>query len=205
MSSSIGGRWAWPLFLVLAYGITWAVQVPAYLHLVPRGIAPTNETNFLVLGTGGGEPGTILAVVLLCFSFGPSVAGVVVTALEAGRPGLRSLFARLFKARIPGKWILFVLLFPIVLSVAALTSVTGATLGQAPLRTVGARQFIDSFIDPRGARVAGRSWVSIPTVSAASHPTSQRESRAYGGGIRTRITGMPAEPFRVFAYERPSQ
>lgn len=120
MSSSVGGRWAWPLFLVLAYGITWAVQIPAYLHLVPRGIAPTNETNFLVLSTGGGEPGTILAVVLLCFSFGPSVAGVVVTALEAGRPGLRSLFARLFKGRIPGKWILFVLLFPVVLGVAAL-------------------------------------------------------------------------------------
>ena len=120
MSSSTGGRWAWPLFLVLAYGITWAVQIPAYMYLIPRGIAPTNEANFLLLGAGGADFGATLAVVLLCFSFGPSVAGVVAIASESGLPGLRNLFARLVKARIPGKWILFVFLFPVVLSLAAL-------------------------------------------------------------------------------------
>lgn len=120
MSNSAGHRWAWPLFLVFAYGITWAMQIPAYLYLVPRGIAPTNEANFLLLGASGPDPGTTLAVILLCFSFGPSVAGVVVTAWESGRPGLRDLFARMVKTRIPGKWIVFVLLFPVVLSVAAL-------------------------------------------------------------------------------------
>lgn len=122
MSSLIGGRWAWPLFLVLAYGITWSVQIPAYFFLVPRGIAPTNEANFLLLGglgAGGLDPGTAVAVLLLCFSFGPSVAGVVVLALTCGRSGLRDLFARLAKVRVPGKWIAFVLLFPAALSMAA--------------------------------------------------------------------------------------
>lgn len=120
MSSSTSGRWAWPLFLVLAYGITWAVQIPAYMYLVPRGIAPTNEANFLLLGTGIPDVGATIAVVLLCFSFGPSIAGVVVIALTSGRPGLHDLFARLVRARIAGKWILFVFLFPVVLSMAAL-------------------------------------------------------------------------------------
>jgi membrane protease YdiL (CAAX protease family) len=124
MKRHSGPRWAWPLFLVLAYGITWAVQIPAYLFLVPRGAAPTNEGNFLLLGSlagrGGTDPGIALAVMLLCFSFGPSVAGVVVTALAYGRPGLRSLFTSLAKVRIPGRWILFVLLFPAALSLAAL-------------------------------------------------------------------------------------
>ena len=132
MNTSIGARWPWPLFLVLAYGITWAVQIPAYLYLVPRGTAPTNEVNFLLLSTGGMDPGTAIAVLLLCFSFGPSVAGIVVVALESGRSGLRDLLACLVKARIPGKWILFVLLFPTILSSAAV-AVGWIFGGMAPL------------------------------------------------------------------------
>lgn len=122
MNGSIGGRWAWPLFLVLAYGITWAVQIPAYLFLVPRGVAPSNETNFLLLGelvTGGRDPGTTLAVLLLCFSFGPSLAGIVVVALTSGRAGLRNLFTRLATVRIPAAWVAFALLFPVALCLVA--------------------------------------------------------------------------------------
>jgi membrane protease YdiL (CAAX protease family) len=132
MSCKVRGRSTWPLFLVLAYGITWAVQIPAYLYLVPKGIAPTNEANFLLLGAGGTDPGTTLAVILLCFSFGPSIAGLVVIASETGRAGLRDLFARLAKARIPVKWILFVLLFPVVLSLTAL-ALGWVMGGMAPL------------------------------------------------------------------------
>lgn len=135
MNSPTGGRWAWPLFLVLAYGITWAVQIPAYLYLVPRGVAPTNESNFLMLGELGAgtlDPGTALAVLLLCFSFGPSLAGIIVVALAYGRPGLRDLFRRLAKVKIPGKWIAFVLLFPVALSLTAVA--LGYLLGgMAPL------------------------------------------------------------------------
>lgn len=122
MNSTTGGRWAWPLFLILAYGITWSVQIPAYLYLVPQGIAPTNEGNFLLLtqlNTGGQEAGTTFVVLMLCFSFGPSIAGVIVVALATGRAGLRALFGRLAKARIPARWIAFVLLFPPALCVAA--------------------------------------------------------------------------------------
>lgn len=119
MKSSIGGRRPWPVFLILAYGITWAVQIPVYLFLVPRGITPTNEGNFLTLTSGGMDPGTAIAVLLLCFSFGPSIAGIIVIAFESGRAGLRDLFTRLLKVRIPSKFMLFALLFPIVLSVLA--------------------------------------------------------------------------------------
>jgi membrane protease YdiL (CAAX protease family) len=119
MRSLLGERWPWVLFLVLAYGITWAVQIPVYLYLVPRGVAPTNEANFLLLGSGGMDTGTVIAVLLLCFSFGPSLAGIVAVAVESGRRGVRELFARLVLVRIPWRWVLFVVLFPAVLSTAA--------------------------------------------------------------------------------------
>lgn len=130
MNASVRDRWAWPLFLVLAYGITWAVQIPVYLYLVPRGIVPTNEQNFLLLGelvTGDLESGVALAILLLCFSFGPSLAGVVVIAWTSGWQGLRDLGSRLIKLGIPSKWIAFVLLFPIVLCLAAIA--VGTLLG----------------------------------------------------------------------------
>ncbi|AFR27494.1 CPBP family intramembrane glutamic endopeptidase [Arthrobacter sp. Rue61a] len=133
MKVADGGRWAWPLFLVLAYGITWAVQIPAYLYLVPRNVVPTNESNFLLLGQlggGGVDAGAAVAVLLLCFSFGPSIAGIIVIALARGRPGLRELFSRLAKARIPGKWIAFVVVFPAALSVTAVS--LGWVLGGMP-------------------------------------------------------------------------
>lgn len=136
MNASVRDRWAWPLFLVLAYGITWTVQIPAYLYLVPQGLVPTNEQNFLLLGelaADGVEPGTALAGLLLCFSFGPSIAGVIVTAMASGRQGLRDLGRRLVKVRIPAKWTAFILLFPIVLSVTAV--VVGTLLGGVTLPT----------------------------------------------------------------------
>lgn len=122
MSTVSGGRWAWPLFLVLAFGITWAVQVPVYLSLVPRGITPTNEANFLLLGdlaVGRLDTAVSIAIVLLCFSFGPSLAGVIVTGLVSGRTGIRDLFSRLAHVRVPGRWIAVVVLLPVVLSLAA--------------------------------------------------------------------------------------
>lgn len=122
MERSTGARWPWPVFLILAYGITWSVQIPAYLLLVPRGISPTNEGNFLLLTSGSMDTGTAIAVLLLCFSFGPSVAGVIVIALLSGRAGLRDLAARLGKVRIPLQFLLFALLFPVALSAVAVVA-----------------------------------------------------------------------------------
>lgn len=71
-------------------------------------------------------------MLLLCFSFGPSIAGVIVIGLVAGRPGLRDLFGRLALARIPARWIAFVLLFPPALCATAVA--VGYLLGgMAPL------------------------------------------------------------------------
>lgn len=135
MSTTSGGRWAWPLFLVLAFGITWAVQIPVYLSLVPRGITPTNEANFLLLNdlaAGRLDTAVSVAIVLLCFSFGPSLAGIIVTALVSGRTGVRDLFSRLAHVRVPGRWIAVVVLLPVVLSLAAVA--LGYFLGgMAPL------------------------------------------------------------------------
>lgn len=128
MSKSAGGRRVWPLYLVLAYGITWAVQIPAYLYLVPRDVVPTNEGNFLMLLDLGQQPPlSALAILGLCFSFGPSIAGIIAMGAWRGREGLRDMFASLVRVRIPGRWILFALLFPIVLSLVAV--LIGSLLG----------------------------------------------------------------------------
>lgn len=135
MTTAPGGRWAWPLFLVLAFGITWGAQIPIYLHLVPRNVTPTNEVNFLLLGdlaAGRLDTAMSIAIVLLCFSFGPSLAGIMVVGLVHGRAGLRDLFARLGRIRVAARWVAFVVLFPVALSLAAV--VLGYIMGgMAPL------------------------------------------------------------------------
>ena len=130
MNTSVRDRWAWPLFLILAYGITWGVQIPVYLYVVPHDVIPTNEVNFLLLGsvaTGQLDLGIAFAILLLCFSFGPSIAGVIVIALTSGKQGLKDLGRRLIKVQVSGKWVAFVFLFPIALSVLAV--VIGTLLG----------------------------------------------------------------------------
>ncbi|GAA1751673.1 hypothetical protein [Kocuria aegyptia] len=46
------------------------------------------------------------------FSFGPSLAGVIVTGLFLDRAGLKDLARRTVKKRVPARWILIVLLVP---------------------------------------------------------------------------------------------
>jgi membrane protease YdiL (CAAX protease family) len=50
---------------------------------------------------------------------GPLVAGIIMTALAFGRPGLREFFSRLVRWRVGVKWYAFVLLAPVALCLAA--------------------------------------------------------------------------------------
>lgn len=63
--------------------------------------------------------------------WGPGLAGILVTALTRGRPGLKELFRRVLLWRAPLRWYLFILfLFPIVLIMRDLlyALVTGQTI-----------------------------------------------------------------------------
>ena len=116
-------KYGLPLFFLLAFAITWSTQIPAFVGARNRGEQLSNEANFRHLGDllrGTLDPDFAPFVLLFSFSFGPTLAGIIVTALVKGREGLRSLFARTVKYRIPLRWILIILLIPLVHSSASL-------------------------------------------------------------------------------------
>ncbi|MFJ5695108.1 CPBP family intramembrane glutamic endopeptidase [Arthrobacter sp. NPDC093125] len=123
MASSTIRKVQLPLFFVLAYAITWAVQVPAYLFVAVRGESLTNEVNllhFLDLFRGVLDPEFAVVFLLVSFSFGPTLAGLIVIALTRGTAGLRELAYRLTKVRIPWHWVAAILLIPVLLAIASL-------------------------------------------------------------------------------------
>ncbi|WP_426226185.1 CPBP family intramembrane glutamic endopeptidase [Pseudarthrobacter sp. DSP2-3-2b1] len=122
MASTKIRRLQLPLYFVLAYAITWSIQIPAYLYATGRGESLTNEANLLHfqgLFQGTLDPGFARVFLLAVFSFGPTLAGLIVIALVQGRTGIRELFSRLGKVRIPGRWIAVILGTPVALAVAS--------------------------------------------------------------------------------------
>jgi len=111
------------VFFILAYAITWSVQIPAYLFAYREDLRLSNEANtehFLDLLPGEGAPGLTPYLLLFMFTFGPSVAGVIVTALVGGRAGLAELWSRVARVRVGPRWIVIVVLLPVALAVTAL-------------------------------------------------------------------------------------
>jgi uncharacterized protein len=112
-----------PLFFALAYLITWSIQIPAYFYAHGRGELLTNEANVVTfqdafLGTV--SPAFLWVFLLFVFSFGPTIAGLIVIGLAQGRAGYRELGARLGRVRVPGKYVVAVFLIPVALSLAAI-------------------------------------------------------------------------------------
>src|SRR5512143_2315954 len=95
-------------YFVLAYAIPWlgslAVVGPKFL----RGEAMRFADSL---------------VVLLLMVAGPSVAGITMTAVMEGKAGLRDLFARMHKWRVPARWYAALLIPPVlILTVLAVLS-----------------------------------------------------------------------------------
>ncbi|MEX5296273.1 CPBP family intramembrane glutamic endopeptidase [Kocuria sp. CPCC 205268] len=128
--------WQLPLFFVLAFAITWSVQIPAIIYAHGRGHFLSNEANLhhlMSLARGELDSGFAVVLLLALFSFGPSLAGVIVTGLFHGRAGLRDLAQRSLKVGVPARWILLVLLMPVGLCAGSL--LVGWVLGGfAPYR-----------------------------------------------------------------------
>ncbi len=100
-------RHALIVFFLLAFGIAWGFWIPA--ALATKGLLP-----FPIPETLAGLLGV----------WGPSLAGIFVTAAHDGRAGLGTLFRRLSIWRVELRWYLFVLLWPAILSLL----VTGFSL-----------------------------------------------------------------------------
>jgi uncharacterized protein len=93
---------AFPLkYFVLAFAFTWALWVPAALEA--RGLISPLPVPATFLG-----------------AFGPMVAAIVVTALEGGRAGLRSLLSRIVRWRVAPVWYGVAILGPLVITLGAI-------------------------------------------------------------------------------------
>jgi membrane protease YdiL (CAAX protease family) len=99
-----------PVYFALTFAITWGGLV---LVVGPNGFASTSWQ------TGGRFPFVVLAMLA-----GPSVAGVLLTGLVDGRPGLREVLSRLLRWRVGAGWYAFALLPAPLLAAAVLLALS---------------------------------------------------------------------------------
>ena len=93
---------AYPVkYFVLAFAFTWLFWVPAALEA--QGLISSLPVPATFLG-----------------AFGPLVAAVVVTALEGGRAGLRSLLSRVVRWRVAPIWYGVAILGPLLIMLGAI-------------------------------------------------------------------------------------
>lgn len=89
-SESFIQRNAVQCFYILAFAISWGGIL---LVVGPSGI-PGKPDDFL----------TLLPMLLVAMLAGPTVSGIVMTALISGGSGLRDLFSGLLRWRVPARW-----------------------------------------------------------------------------------------------------
>lgn len=89
------------VFFALAFGVSWAVWIPA--ALASHGLLPFQLSSTLSSLLG---------------AFGPFIAALITTAMYDSKTGLSTLFKRLLILRVGIHWYFFILLWPAVLSLA---------------------------------------------------------------------------------------
>jgi len=112
-------RTALILFFVLAFAITWTAQIAGMNMAQTSGLPLSNEDNFgHFLAVFGGD--IRFPYLVFTSGAGPLFAALIVLAIFEGRDGIRGLFAQMSFSKLSGRWIVIVLLLPIVLSLASL-------------------------------------------------------------------------------------
>ena len=125
----------WPIivFFVIAYGLAWGLvlvfNAVAAASAIENGLTLMAMTESLELASIADQlavPGWFLYVLTRVQDFSFTIAGLVVTAVIAGRPGLRIL-GKKFNPRLPGwRWYGAALLLPYGLfGLAALLTIAG--------------------------------------------------------------------------------
>lgn len=116
-------RYQLPIYFFLAFAITWTAQLTAYFYADRNNIKITNEENIFHIGdllSGNLAPGFAPYLLLFLFAFGPTVAGLLVTALFKGKQGLRNIHQQLIRVRIPLRWLITIVAIPIIWNLIAL-------------------------------------------------------------------------------------
>jgi hypothetical protein len=110
-------------FFVLAYAITWTLQLTAILLAPSRGMTLNNETNFLYfidLLSMRLSPGQALVYGLFTLGAGPLFAALLVTWVVEGKTGLHDLWEQSTRWKISARWYLVALGLPLLLSAGSL-------------------------------------------------------------------------------------
>ncbi|HNT77740.1 MAG TPA: CPBP family intramembrane metalloprotease [Anaerolineae bacterium] len=104
MNNSRIAKTLW-LYLGLALGLTWLCWIPAQV-LAGRYGYTLPMMSLRPVSAFADRRHALLATLFNLGVYGPLIASVVATALEAGRVGLRDLLARSLKWRVLGAWYL---------------------------------------------------------------------------------------------------
>jgi membrane protease YdiL (CAAX protease family) len=121
-------------YLALAYAWAWLFWIPTVLSLAS-------------LGRGRGPGDRLLGIPwwatlgALIGGYGPSIAAILLVALENGRQGIRDLLSRFTMRRMGRKWCAVALLLPSVLLSAAL-AIEAVVFGDLPGLSLGRAHLI---------------------------------------------------------------
>ena len=111
-------------YFVLAYLGAWLTLVPVVFSKSGIGLLPY-ETPF----------GVFALLFILSGFLGPTLAGVVMTAVQTGKPGVRQLLRRYMQWRVAPHWVLLTLFGYIIFDVACVALAIGA----GPILGIGAK------------------------------------------------------------------
>jgi uncharacterized protein len=109
-------------FFVLAYAITWTLQLTGIFLAARQGMSLNNETNFLYfldLLKMQLPSAQLLAYGLFTLGAGPLFSAILVTAVLEGKDGLKDLWQRSTKWNVGAKWYLIVLGLPVLLGLVS--------------------------------------------------------------------------------------
>lgn len=110
-------------FFVLAYAITWTLQLAGIFLAAAQGMRLGNEANFLhfvALLRMQLPPQQALVYLLFTLGAGPLFSALIVTGITEGRDGLIRLWEQSVKWRVAPRWYLVTLGLPVALSLVSL-------------------------------------------------------------------------------------
>lgn len=109
-------------FFVLAFIITWVLQLAGIFLASQQSMVLSNETNFLYFIDFLKmklPPEQALAYLLFTLGMGPLISAILVTSIISGKDGLKQLGQQCTKWNVSVKWYLVALALPVLLSVVS--------------------------------------------------------------------------------------
>lgn len=110
-------------FFILAYLITWSLQLSAIFLAAQNGMSLSNETNFIYFVEALKSqlpPEQVITYILFTLGAGPLFSALIISWILDGKNGILEIWKQCTKWKIEPKWYLIVLGLPILLSLVSL-------------------------------------------------------------------------------------